>query len=170
MRVRKRKTECDYFLKESHVMIRNWCCSFILCSYETVFLIAFVLSCAMALRLTSKWLERFPLASCILVRLHTTTSSPLLFQKCEHARSRLAVPQRKKEALEPEWTPFTPWERHTSSLTFTLGDHVTTWHLAYGRVLEYAEKLCMCPIEQVRVASYTSSIHCTSGGVYVPCI
>ena len=31
-------------------------------------------SCAMALRLTSKWLERFPLASCILVRLHTTTT------------------------------------------------------------------------------------------------
>ena len=36
-------------------------------------LIAFVLSCAVVLRLTSKWLERFPLASCILVRLHTTT-------------------------------------------------------------------------------------------------
>ena len=55
-------------------MIRNWRCSFIMCSYETI-LIAFVLSCAMALRLTSKWLERFPLASCILVRLHTTTHS-----------------------------------------------------------------------------------------------
>ena len=27
----------------------------------------------MALRLTRKWMERFPLASCILVRLHTTT-------------------------------------------------------------------------------------------------
>ena len=44
-----------------------------MCSYETVFLIAFVLSCAMALRLTSKLLERFPLASGILVRLLTTT-------------------------------------------------------------------------------------------------
>ena len=42
-----------------NVMVRNWCCSFIMCSYETVFWLPSFLSSAMALRLTSKWLERF---------------------------------------------------------------------------------------------------------------
>ena len=46
-------------LSVSPVMIRNWCCSFIMCSYETVFWLPSFWSSAMALRLTSKWLERF---------------------------------------------------------------------------------------------------------------
>ena len=40
-------------------MIRNWCCSFIMCSYETVFWLPSFLSSAVVLRLTSKRLERF---------------------------------------------------------------------------------------------------------------
>ena len=83
------------------VMIRNWCCSFILCSYETVFLIAFVSSCAMALRLTSKWLERFPLAylwDCLLQHGgsgKTRTSSSWSMQ-----------PLRPLNSTDPETIPF----------------------------------------------------------------
>ena len=45
------------------VVIRNWCCSFDMFSYETVVWLS-SLSCAMALKLTSKGLETF--SSCLL--------------------------------------------------------------------------------------------------------
>ena len=65
MRVRKRKkTECDYFLKE------KGCCdwSFDMFSYESVAWLP-SLSCAMALKLTSKGLKTF--CSCLLSTCET---------------------------------------------------------------------------------------------------
>ena len=73
MRVRKRKTECDYFLKERGMLWLETDAVVSLRAVTKLCLDCFRFVLCYGLRLTSKWLERFPLASCILVRLHTTT-------------------------------------------------------------------------------------------------
>ena len=62
-------------------MIRNWCCSFDMFSYETVVWLP-SLSCAMALKLTSKGLETF--SSCLLSTCETAYYTMVAAVKREH--------------------------------------------------------------------------------------
>ena len=63
------------------VVIRNWCCSFDIFSYETVVWLP-SLSCAMALKLTSKGLETF--SSCLLYTCETAYYKMMAAVKREH--------------------------------------------------------------------------------------
>ena len=84
-------------------MIRNWCCSFIMCSYETVFWLPLFLSCAMALKLTSKRLERFPLP---LVYLWDCILQHSGSGKKRTSSSWSMQPLRPLNSTDPETIPF----------------------------------------------------------------